>query len=93
MASKASLKAIVTGVVQGVFFRDFTRRKALSLGLSGRARNLRDGSVEVVAEGEREALEGLVEQLKIGPPAARVSSVAVEWGEYHGGSDGFIVQE
>jgi acylphosphatase len=93
MASQAGLKAIVTGRVQGVFFRDFTRRKAISLGLSGRVRNMRDGSVEVIAEGERSALESLVEQLKTGPPAAEVAGVSVEWHEYRGGLAGFTVHE
>ena len=67
----ASLRAVVRGRVQGVFFRDFVRRHADQLNLRGYVRNLPDGGVEVVAEGERPALERLLEYLKEGPPAAR----------------------
>jgi acylphosphatase len=78
----ASLKVVVTGRVQGVNFRDFTRRQAGSLGLTGYAQNLPGGrSVEVMAEGERARLEQLLEILKTGPPRATVESVSVSWGE------------
>ena len=77
-----SLHAIVTGRVQGVNFRDFVYRHAISLGLTGYVRNLPDmRSVEVVAEGQRERLELLVEHLRKGPRGARVDSVDVQWGE------------
>lgn len=65
----------VSGRVQGVFFRASTRRQALSLGLTGYARNLSDGSVEVLACGSASAVEQLGVWLSVGPPAARVSSV------------------
>lgn len=77
-----SLHAIVRGRVQGVNFRDFVYRRAISLGLTGHVRNLPDmRSVEVVAEGQRERLELLVEHLREGPRGARVDSVEVQWGE------------
>lgn len=79
---KARLHAFVSGRVQGVFFRDFTRRWARTLGLTGWVRNVFDGRVEVMAEGNQEALETLIEKLKEGPPAARVENVEVEWDEY-----------
>ncbi len=80
-----SLHAIVTGRVQGVNFRDFVYGRAISLGLTGYVRNLPDmRSVEVVAEGQRERLERLLEHLGGGPRGARVHSVDVQWGEASG---------
>ncbi|HET9818945.1 MAG TPA: acylphosphatase [Rhodanobacteraceae bacterium] len=69
---------IVTGRVQGVFFRASTREQALHLGLAGHARNLADGRVEVVASGSLEALANLDGWLHHGPPSARVASVSRE---------------
>ena len=70
------LKAfIVTGRVQGVGFRWFTRQTASELGLRGTVRNARDGSVEVVADGTREALDELERRLRRGPRAAVVEGV------------------
>jgi acylphosphatase len=66
---------LVSGKVQGVFFRASTRDEALRLGLNGYARNLADGQVEVVAAGRTEALHELEQWLWQGPPAARVSDV------------------
>lgn len=74
----ACARFIVAGKVQGVFFRASTRERAMQLGLSGHARNLADGRVEVVASGRREALDELDGWLHHGPPAARVESVARE---------------
>ncbi|MDW8479973.1 MAG: acylphosphatase [Xanthomonadales bacterium] len=66
---------LVSGRVQGVFFRASTAEEAGRLGLRGFARNLADGRVEVVAEGEAEALEALARWLWRGPPLARVEAV------------------
>jgi acylphosphatase len=66
---------IIKGRVQGVFFRASTRRVAESLGLAGHAINLPDGDVEVLACGERNALDQLGEWLQDGPPHARVDAV------------------
>lgn len=65
----------VTGRVQGVFFRDSTRQVAQSLRLTGYARNLPDGSVEVLACGARESLDRLETWLHSGPPHAKVAGV------------------
>jgi acylphosphatase len=82
MTERASLRAVVRGRVQGVGFRDFVWRRARFLGLTGYVRNLPDGrSVEVVAEGEREALEQLLDYLREGPRGARVDAVDAEWGQ------------
>jgi acylphosphatase len=88
----ASLRAVVRGQVQGVFFRAFVRRWAYQLKLSGYVRNREDGAVEVVAEGEKAAVEKLLAYLKEGPPASRVDEVAEEWGEAEGGFSGFAVR-
>ncbi len=71
------IRCHVSGRVQGVFYRASTRREALRLGISGWARNLPDGRVEVLACGEEEALEALLAWLREGPPHARVEEV--EW--------------
>jgi len=84
MPDEARLLAVVHGYVQGVNFRYFVLRLAGSLDLKGYVRNLPDGSVEVVAEGERDRLERLVEQLKVGPRAARVTDVEERWADYSG---------
>ncbi len=83
----AGLHALIYGRVQGVYYREFTRRQAERLDLTGWVRNLRDRSVEVVAEGQKDRLEQLLERLKIGPPGARVDDITVEWrahtGKFH----------
>lgn len=68
----------IIGRVQGVFYRAGTRREALSLGLTGWVRNLPDGSVEVVAEGEEDQLKKLISWCRRGPPLAIVRSVEVK---------------
>jgi len=67
----------VSGRVQGVFFRANTREKAHELGLTGSVRNLRDGRVEVHAQGRHEDVEALVKWLHDGSPQARVEDVEV----------------
>jgi acylphosphatase len=69
---------LVSGLVQGVFFRASTRREAESLGLAGTASNRDDGRVEVVASGSDAALDALERWLREGPPAARVDAVVRE---------------
>ena len=66
---------LVSGHVQGVFFRASTRRQAEALGLAGTARNLADGRVEVIACGSGPTLDALAAWLHDGPPAAEVTSV------------------
>ena len=87
-----SIHATVYGHVQGVFFRAFVQRHAGDLRLTGSVRNVREQSaVEVEAEGERSALERLLEHLHQGPPEARVDRVEVQWGNYKGGFSGFRI--
>jgi acylphosphatase len=73
--------------VQGVFFRSETRQRAASLGLAGWVRNLRDGSVEAVFEGERERVESMVEWSRRGPSGAHVKDVDVAWEEPQGDAE------
>lgn len=82
------LIATIAGVVQGVGYRYFVQDEADRLGLTGYVRNLPDGSVEVVAEGDEKVLEGFVVLLRRGPSAARVSDARAVFvpatGEFRG---------
>lgn len=69
----------VSGRVQGVGYRAFAARAATQRGLLGGVRNLDDGRVELEVEGEKAAIEELVRQLKVGPPAAHVTKIETEW--------------
>ncbi|MDJ0807648.1 MAG: acylphosphatase [Gammaproteobacteria bacterium] len=71
-------RCLVAGQVQGVFYRASTRHEAQQLGLTGYAKNLPDGRVEVVVCGEPAAVDALCAWLRIGPQQARVSGVACE---------------
>lgn len=86
------LHAYVRGQVQGVGFRYFVVEKAHSLGLHGYARNESDGSVEVLAQGPRPALEQLLALLRRGPSAAHVSEVRTTWREPTEHISGFHVR-
>jgi acylphosphatase len=90
-ADRASLHAVVSGIVQGVFYRRFVLHEATGLGLRGRVRNMYDGRVEVEAEGERQKLEQLTRKLHKGPPGAQVTDVAAEWSEHRGEYSDFRV--
>ena len=68
----------VSGRVQGVFYRSNTRKKALELGLKGWVRNLPDGRVEAVVEGEENQVDRLIQWCRRGPPSAVVTGLEVE---------------
>jgi acylphosphatase len=70
-------RVLVSGRVQGVFFRDTCRRMALAHGVNGWVRNLRDGQVEAVFEGQAEDVDRLVEWSRRGPAGAEVAHVVV----------------
>jgi acylphosphatase len=92
MADKASIRVLVHGRVQGVYFRDFTFRKAREYGLVGYVKNLSDGrTVEVYAEGEKQALEKLISHLKVGPSGASVEEITVAYGDYTGSYNSFNI--
>ena len=84
----SALHLTIRGLVQGVGYRWFARQRAQALGLTGYARNGADGSVQVVAEGERGLLERYLTELRRGPEEAEVSDIEVGWGagtgEFHG---------
>jgi len=82
----------VRGVVQGVNYRWFTQRRASDLGLTGYVRNAADGSVQITIEGARELIEHLLDVLRVGPSAAVVESVQVEWHAPSGEFDRFEVR-
>ena len=78
MAQLHARRCLVSGKVQGVFFRASTRQKAVELGCAGYAHNLADGRVEVLAIGEPSSVAKLIDWLRAGPPAAHVSGVEVQ---------------
>lgn len=87
------LHLIISGQVQGVYYRASTQAEAQRLGLRGWVRNLPDGRVELLAEGPRSALDALVAWCWQGPPRARVSGVEARWGEEEpAGEAGFVVR-
>lgn len=85
------VRALVHGRVQGVFFRAWTQQTARTLQVKGWVRNLPDGSVELLAEGEESQLRALLAKCRQGPPAARVSEIEEEWSEAAGHFSDFEV--
>ncbi len=79
---RAALK--IYGRVQGVFFRSTMRDVARELGLTGWVRNVPDGTVEAVVEGDKTAVERIVAWAHEGPPLARVEKVDIKWEPYKG---------
>ncbi|MFH1701366.1 MAG: acylphosphatase [Candidatus Zixiibacteriota bacterium] len=75
---KSSVRIIVSGLVQGVSFRYFTYKQATSLGLTGYAKNLPTGQVEIIAQGEKGMIDELIKIVRVGPSYASVSDVQLE---------------
>ena len=82
----------VSGRVQGVWFRNNTSEKAIALGLTGWVRNLWDGRVEAVFEGEEERVKEMVEWCRKGPSLAKVKEIIINWEEPPTRFGGFIVR-
>ncbi len=82
----------IYGRVQGVYFRSSAQSKARELGLSGWAKNIPDGTLETVVEGEAEMLEEYIRWCKKGPAAARVDKVEEKWDEPTGEFKGFSIK-
>jgi acylphosphatase len=82
------VRLLISGRVQGVFFRDSTRRAAVAAGVRGWVRNLPDGRVEAVLQGDRAAVGAVIDWSRQGPPAAHVTGVESTWlddaGQYRG---------
>jgi acylphosphatase len=89
MKDKARAHAIISGRVQGVFFRMETKRAADRFGVLGWVKNRRDGTVEALFEGERDRVDAVLEWCKEGPAHAQVSDVNVDWEDYTGEFSGF----
>jgi len=87
-----AVRFIISGRVQGVWFRDSMRKEAERLGIQGWVRNRPDRSVEAVAQGESERVEALIAWAWQGPPMARVEEVVVEEIAADPGVDGFRVR-
>jgi len=81
---RVRVHVFVSGRVQGVFFRTETQDEAIRQNVTGWVRNLHDGRVEAVFEGEKENVDRLIEFCRRGPPGARVTRVDVAWEHYTG---------
>ena len=92
MKTAAEARVVVSGRVQGVFFRASTRDAAVRCGVRGFVRNLADGRVEAVLQGERGAVEQVIVFMREGPPGARVEAADVEWRTPTESWDGFFVR-
>ncbi|KPJ57230.1 acylphosphatase [Parcubacteria bacterium DG_74_2] len=92
MNEKVRVHVLISGLVQGVFFRSHTRIKAKEFGVFGWVRNLADGKVEAVFEGEKESIEKIIEWTKKGPDYARVENVEIKWENYNGEFEDFEVR-
>lgn len=88
---KKAARFVVQGTVQGIFFRQFVREHAEELKLRGFVRNLEDGTVEVIAEGEAESLSRLNGFLKIGPEHAQIRNVMIEERKWSGDFEEFKI--
>jgi len=81
-SERARVRLRIEGRVQGVFFRASAQEEAGRLGLKGWVRNCPDGSVEVVAEGERKKIDDLINWCHHGPPGAHVHNVRLQWEDH-----------
>ena len=89
MKDKVRAHAIISGRVQGVFFRRETKQAADRLGVFGWVRNRRDGTVEALFEGDRDRVDAVLEWCKEGPGHAQVTEVKLDWEDYAGEFSGF----
>jgi acylphosphatase len=88
---KTRAQVVVSGFVQGVMFRETTKRRADSVNVTGWVRNRDDGGVEAVFEGEENDVKAMVEFCRRGPPMAKVTNAEVEWQTYVGEFDSFEI--
>jgi acylphosphatase len=89
---EARAHLFIDGRVQGVCYRAFTREVAHTLGLNGWVRNLRDGKVEAVFEGEKKVIRQAIQECYAGPLGARVSNIDIQWEHYTGKENGFSIK-
>lgn len=91
MQEKVRAHTVISGRVQGVFFRMETKQAAERFGVSGWVKNRREGTVEAVFEGDRGCVEDVLKWCRQGPPLSRVSDVDLQWETYTGEFSGFNV--
>jgi len=91
MNKKVRAHLYIEGLVQGVFFRKYTREVAKKYNVKGWVKNLPDGRVEALLEGDKENVEKVIEFCKKGPPGAIVDNVEIIWEEYKGEFDDFKI--
>ncbi len=91
MKDKVRAHTIISGRVQGVFFRMETKQAADRLGVFGWVRNRRDGTVEALFEGDRDRVDAVLEWCKEGPGHAQVSDIKLDWEDYAGEFSGFDI--
>ncbi|MCL7410733.1 MAG: acylphosphatase [Methanosarcinaceae archaeon] len=92
LESESYVEIYVSGRVQGVYFRQFTKETALNVGLVGYVQNLPDGRVKAIAKGSHENIERFVKQLRTGPRMANVESLDAKWCELSDQFDDFIIK-
>tara|TARA_Y100000310_G_C20261137_1_gene613686 strand:- start:143 stop:433 length:291 start_codon:yes stop_codon:yes gene_type:complete len=93
MPGKIRIHLLISGRVQGVLFRQSARVKAVELALTGFAKNLLDGKVEIVVEGQKEKVKEFIAWTKQGPQLARVDNVETAEEEYTGEFEDFLIRE
>jgi acylphosphatase len=91
MGDMARARVLISGRVQGVFYRAFTRDQARARGLTGWVRNLPDGRVAALFEGDRAVIEDMIHWCHEGPPYAAVDEVLVDWQPYQGDQADFRI--
>ena len=90
-AKKNRVHLLISGQVQGVWYRASTKQQADNLGLTGWVRNCRSGQVEVIVEGADAAINKLISWCRTGPSMARVTDVRIDFDDYRGEFVGFRV--
>jgi acylphosphatase len=83
---------LVSGRVQGVFFRQNTLEKAQTLNLKGWVKNTEDGKVEAVFEGDKEKIKKILEWMRIGPPLAKVENLEIRWEDFKDEFENFEIK-
>jgi acylphosphatase len=92
MAELVRARVVISGRVQGVFFRMETLEEATKTGVSGWVKNKQDGTVEAVFEGERALVDSVIQWCRQGPPASRVDHINIEREPYTGKFTGFSIR-
>ena len=75
---KSQIRILIKGRVQGVYYRNYTQEFALNLGIKGKVRNLKNGDVEIFAQGAKEQLDSLINSTKKGSPLSKVTDVSFD---------------